>query len=191
MRRSGGHGCIRSRPRVDEARARGSGWWRGSSAALEAGLDHGGASIDDYLDARGRAGLDAGRVPGPHPRGRAVPATPEEHRPSPPPVIQRIVVAGRSTYFCPNCQERLRRRPRRKPKRRARAGRGRGERAAAPAGRVRRRALVGSGGRDGLHRGDPAARDSRAASACTAAARGRARPTRCGRWRTPRRRTRS
>jgi formamidopyrimidine-DNA glycosylase len=35
------------------------------------------------------------------------------HRPSPPPVIQRIVVTGRSTYFCPNCQERLRRRPRR------------------------------------------------------------------------------
>ncbi len=32
--------------------------------------------------------------------------------------IQRIVVGGRSTYFCPSCQRRLRRRPRR---RRARA----------------------------------------------------------------------
>ena len=25
--------------------------------------------------------------------------------------IRRIVVAGRSTYFCPSCQRRLRRRP--------------------------------------------------------------------------------
>jgi formamidopyrimidine-DNA glycosylase len=43
-----------------------------------------------------------------------------EHKPAPPPVIVRIVVGGRSTYFCPNCQERLRRRPRRKAKRAAR-----------------------------------------------------------------------
>ena len=28
--------------------------------------------------------------------------------------IRRIVVSGRSTYFCPGCQVKLRRRPRRK-----------------------------------------------------------------------------
>jgi formamidopyrimidine-DNA glycosylase len=44
---------------------------------------------------------------------------PEAHSPKPPPVIQRIVVGGRSTYFCPNCQERLRRRPRRAKRPRA------------------------------------------------------------------------
>src|SRR5262245_46450484 len=81
----------------------------GIVGALQAGLDHGGASIDDYLDARGGRGSVAGeflvhareddpclRVDGG--------------------VIQRIVVAGRSTYFCPVCQERLRRRPRRRAK---------------------------------------------------------------------------
>jgi formamidopyrimidine-DNA glycosylase len=30
--------------------------------------------------------------------------------------IVRIVVGGRSTYFCPSCQVRLRRRPRRRAK---------------------------------------------------------------------------
>jgi formamidopyrimidine-DNA glycosylase len=84
----------------------------GIVAALEAGLEHGGASIDDYRDSRGetgsmqeeflvhtREGEDCRRGDG---------------------VIQRIVVTGRSTYFCPACQERLRRRPRRKAKRPAR-----------------------------------------------------------------------
>ena len=42
--------------------------------ALEAGLANGGSSIDDYRDARGEMGLDAGRVPGPHARGPGVPA---------------------------------------------------------------------------------------------------------------------
>jgi formamidopyrimidine-DNA glycosylase len=80
--------------------------------ALEAGLSLGGASIDDYRDARGergsmqdeflvhtREGEDCHRGDG---------------------VIQRIVVTGRSTYYCPSCQERLRRRPRRRAKRTAR-----------------------------------------------------------------------
>ncbi len=32
-------------------------------------------------------------------------------------VVERIVVSGRSTYFCPSCQVKLRKRPkRRKPK---------------------------------------------------------------------------
>jgi formamidopyrimidine-DNA glycosylase len=35
--------------------------------------------------------------------------------------IQRIVVTGRSTYYCPVCQERLRKRPRRRAKSKAKA----------------------------------------------------------------------
>jgi formamidopyrimidine-DNA glycosylase len=73
---------------------------------LIAGIDGGGASIDDYLDARGARGsmqdefVVHGREGEPCLRcGTA---------------IRRIVVAGRSTYFCPGCQVRLRRRPRRR-----------------------------------------------------------------------------
>ena len=78
----------------------------GIVGALEAGLDHGGASIDDYRDSRGERGsmqdefLVHTREGEPCPRGDGE--------------IQRIVVAGRSTYFCPACQERLRRLPRRR-----------------------------------------------------------------------------
>jgi formamidopyrimidine-DNA glycosylase len=85
----------------------------GIVGALEAGLDHGGASIDDYRDARGergsmqneflvhtREGEDCLREDGG--------------------VVQRIVVTGRSTYYCPVCQERLRKRPRRRAKAKAR-----------------------------------------------------------------------
>jgi formamidopyrimidine-DNA glycosylase len=84
----------------------------GIVAALEAGLEHGGASIDDYRDSRGETGsmqeefLVHTREGEDCPRGDGV--------------IQRIVVSGRSTYFCPACQERLRRRPRRKAKHPAR-----------------------------------------------------------------------
>lgn len=81
-------------------------------AALEAGIEAGGSSIDDYRDARGQKGMmqdeflvhtregeDCLRCGG---------------------TIVRIVVGGRSTYFCPSCQVRLRRRPkRRKTKRRS------------------------------------------------------------------------
>ena len=91
----------------------------GIVAALEAGLDHGGASIDDYLDARGRRGSMQDEFLVHTREGEPCLRPASEHRPTPPPVIMRIVVSGRSTYFCPNCQERLRRRPRRKPKRRA------------------------------------------------------------------------
>ena len=76
--------------------------------ALEEGLRNGGASIDDYRDSRGeqgtmqdeflvhtREGQDCPRCGGP---------------------ISRIVVSGRSTYFCAACQTRLRRRRRPRPR---------------------------------------------------------------------------
>jgi formamidopyrimidine-DNA glycosylase len=83
-------------------------------AALQAGIDGGGASIDDYRDGRGERGrmqdefLVHTREGEPCPRCRGP--------------IARIVVAGRSTYYCPACQVRLRRRPRR-PRRPGRPGR--------------------------------------------------------------------
>jgi formamidopyrimidine-DNA glycosylase len=80
----------------------------GIVAALEAGIDAGGSSIDDYRDARGergsmqdeflvhtREGEECLRCGG---------------------TIVRIVVGGRSTYFCPSCQVKLRRRPKRRAK---------------------------------------------------------------------------
>ncbi|CAN5443259.1 bifunctional DNA-formamidopyrimidine glycosylase/DNA-(apurinic or apyrimidinic site) lyase [soil metagenome] len=81
----------------------------GVVAALQAGLANGGSSIDDYRDAKGergsmqdeflvhtREGQDCPRCGG---------------------TIRRIVVGGRSTYFCPDCQVRLRKRRRKtKPK---------------------------------------------------------------------------
>jgi formamidopyrimidine-DNA glycosylase len=75
-------------------------------AALEAGIDAGGSSIDDYRDARGEKGgmQDEFLV---HTReGEDCPRCGE--------TIARIVVGGRSTYFCPSCQVRLRRKPRRR-----------------------------------------------------------------------------
>jgi formamidopyrimidine-DNA glycosylase len=75
-------------------------------AALEAGIAGGGASIDDYRDGRGERGtmqdefLVHTRAGEPCPRGDGT--------------IERIVVGGRSTYYCPACQVRLRRRPRRR-----------------------------------------------------------------------------
>ncbi|MGC1851128.1 MAG: bifunctional DNA-formamidopyrimidine glycosylase/DNA-(apurinic or apyrimidinic site) lyase [Solirubrobacterales bacterium] len=75
-------------------------------AALEAGIDGGGASIDDYRDGRGEKGrmqdefLVHTREGEPCPRCDGT--------------VERIVVSGRSTYFCPACQVKLRRRPRRR-----------------------------------------------------------------------------
>jgi formamidopyrimidine-DNA glycosylase len=78
--------------------------------ALQAGLDHGGASIDDYRDSRGERGSmqDEFLV---HTREGEACLRDDGG------VIQRIVVTGRSTYYCPACQERLRRRPKRRAKR--------------------------------------------------------------------------
>jgi formamidopyrimidine-DNA glycosylase len=94
----------------------------GIVGALEAGLDYGGASIDDYVDARGERGSMQDEFLVHTREGEPCLRPPGEHRPTPPPVIQRIVITGRSTYFCPNCQERLRRRPRRRAKRPRRRG---------------------------------------------------------------------
>jgi len=75
-------------------------------AALEAGIDGGGASIDDYRDGRGERGTMQDEF--------LVHTREGEPCPSCGGPIARIVVSGRSTYFCPSCQVRLRRRPRRR-----------------------------------------------------------------------------
>jgi formamidopyrimidine-DNA glycosylase len=78
----------------------------GVVAALEAGIEAGGSSIDDYRDARGEKGsmqdefLVHTREGQPCPRCEGT--------------IARTVVSGRSTYFCPSCQVKLRRRPKRR-----------------------------------------------------------------------------
>ncbi|MGZ5347661.1 MAG: bifunctional DNA-formamidopyrimidine glycosylase/DNA-(apurinic or apyrimidinic site) lyase [Solirubrobacterales bacterium] len=86
--------------------------------ALEAGLAHGGSSIEDYRDARGERGSMQDEFLVHTREGRECPRCGG--------TIQRIVVSGRSTYFCPDCQVRLRKRPRRRraarPKRRSGAG---------------------------------------------------------------------
>jgi formamidopyrimidine-DNA glycosylase len=75
-------------------------------AALEAGIDGGGASIDDYRDGLGEKGrmqdefLVHTREGKPCPRCDGT--------------VERIVVSGRATYLCPGCQVRLRRKPRRR-----------------------------------------------------------------------------
>lgn len=76
--------------------------------ALQRGLDLGGASIDDYRDARGDTGSMQHEFLVHRREGEPCPKCGE--------TIVRIVVGGRSTYFCPSCQTRLRRK-RRKPAR--------------------------------------------------------------------------
>jgi formamidopyrimidine-DNA glycosylase len=78
----------------------------GVIAALEAGIDGGGASIDDYRDGRGERGRMQDEFLVHTREGEPCPSCGGE--------IARIVVSGRSTYFCPRCQTRLRRRPRRR-----------------------------------------------------------------------------
>ncbi len=74
-------------------------------AALEAGIDRGGASIDDYRDGRGEKGTMQDEFLVHTREGEPCPSCGEP--------IARIVVSGRSTYYCPRCQVRLRKRPRR------------------------------------------------------------------------------
>ncbi|HEX8751973.1 MAG TPA: bifunctional DNA-formamidopyrimidine glycosylase/DNA-(apurinic or apyrimidinic site) lyase [Solirubrobacterales bacterium] len=79
-------------------------------AALEAGIDNGGSSIDDYRDARGERGTMQDEFLVHTREGEPCPECGD--------AIVRIVVGGRSTYYCPSCQVRLRKRPRRRTKRR-------------------------------------------------------------------------
>jgi formamidopyrimidine-DNA glycosylase len=75
-------------------------------AALQAGIDAGGSSIDDYRDGRGEKGTMQEKFLVHTREGQPCPSCGGE--------IVRIVVGGRSTYFCPDCQVKLRRRPRRR-----------------------------------------------------------------------------
>jgi formamidopyrimidine-DNA glycosylase len=76
--------------------------------ALQAGIDAGGSSIDDYRDGRGEKGTMQEKFLVHTREGQPCPSCNGE--------IVRIVVGGRSTYFCPSCQVKLRRRPRRRAK---------------------------------------------------------------------------
>jgi formamidopyrimidine-DNA glycosylase len=76
----------------------------GVVASLEAGIDAGGSSIDDYRDGRGEKGTMQEKFLVHTREGQPCPSCGGE--------IVRIVVGGRSTYFCPSCQVRLRRKPR-------------------------------------------------------------------------------
>jgi formamidopyrimidine-DNA glycosylase len=78
----------------------------GVIAALEAGIDGGGASIDDYRDGRGEKGTMQNEFLVHTREGESCPRCDG--------TIVRIVVSGRSTYYCPACQVRLRKRPRRR-----------------------------------------------------------------------------
>jgi len=73
--------------------------------ALELGLANGGSSIDDYRDSRGEQGSMQEEFLVHTREGQECPRCGGE--------IHRIVVGGRSTYFCPDCQVRLRRRRKR------------------------------------------------------------------------------
>jgi formamidopyrimidine-DNA glycosylase len=79
---------------------------QGIVEALAAGLRTGGASVDDYIDARGERGAMQDEFLVHTREGEPCVRCGAE--------VRRIVVAGRSTYFCPGCQRRLRRRPRRR-----------------------------------------------------------------------------
>jgi formamidopyrimidine-DNA glycosylase len=74
--------------------------------ALEAGLAHGGSSIDDYRDVRGERGSMQDEFLVHTREGKECVRCGEG--------IRRVVVSGRSTYFCPGCQKRLRARARRR-----------------------------------------------------------------------------
>jgi formamidopyrimidine-DNA glycosylase len=75
-------------------------------AALEAGIENGGSSIDDYRDGRGEKGTMQDEFLVHTREGEPCLECGGE--------IVRIVVSGRSTYYCPSCQVRLRRRPKRR-----------------------------------------------------------------------------
>ncbi|MGH2954846.1 MAG: bifunctional DNA-formamidopyrimidine glycosylase/DNA-(apurinic or apyrimidinic site) lyase, partial [Solirubrobacterales bacterium] len=72
----------------------------GIVGALELALEMRGSSIDDYRDLRGERGSMQDEFLVHTREGEACPRCGE--------TIRRVVVSGRSTYFCPGCQMRLR-----------------------------------------------------------------------------------
>jgi formamidopyrimidine-DNA glycosylase len=78
----------------------------GIVAALELALEKRGSSIDDYRDLNGEPGSMQEEFLVHTREGEACVRCGE--------TIRRVVVSGRSTYFCPGCQVRLRARPRRR-----------------------------------------------------------------------------
>jgi formamidopyrimidine-DNA glycosylase len=87
---------------------------QGIVEALELALAHRGSSIDDYRDLRGERGSMQDEFVVHTREGQECSRCGTE--------IKRTVVGGRSTYFCPGCQTRLRRRRRTAGRRRARGG---------------------------------------------------------------------
>lgn len=79
--------------------------------ALNLGLENGGASIDDYRNLAGEKGVMQDEFLVHTREGEECPRCAGE--------VSRIVVAGRSTYYCNSCQKRLRRSPKRRPAGRA------------------------------------------------------------------------
>jgi formamidopyrimidine-DNA glycosylase len=77
----------------------------GVVAALEVGIDSGGSTIDDYRDGRGEKGRMQERFLVHTREGLPCPGDDCDG------IVERIVVSGRSTYFCPSCQVKLRKRP--------------------------------------------------------------------------------
>ncbi|MEJ7875395.1 MAG: bifunctional DNA-formamidopyrimidine glycosylase/DNA-(apurinic or apyrimidinic site) lyase [Solirubrobacterales bacterium] len=77
----------------------------GIVGALETALALGGSSIDDYRDSRGEKGAMQNEFLVHTREGEECPRCGGQ--------IRRIVVGGRSTYFCPDCQTRLRKRRKR------------------------------------------------------------------------------
>lgn len=75
--------------------------WSSTKAVLERAIERGGSSIRDYLDSEGRPGRfqESHRVYGRQGRPCFRCGT----------SIERAVIGGRSTFFCPHCQHRGRR----------------------------------------------------------------------------------
>ncbi len=99
--------CIRSRRPARCGSSTRRSCATGSSTRSRPGSPTGGSSIDDYRDARGERGSMQDEFLVHTREGEPCLRCGE--------TIRRVVVAGRSTYFCPGCQRRLRARPRRRP----------------------------------------------------------------------------
>ena len=97
-------GCTRCRRRARCGASTREELRDGIVDALEARSRAGGSSIDDYRDARGERGSMQDEFLVHTREGEPCLRCGEQ--------IGRVVVAGRSTYFCPGCQRRLRARPR-------------------------------------------------------------------------------